>query len=228
MQPRRQEQAGTPQNGRRFFFLQSNRDALTVCCMSQPNTSRWYIRCPGCLSISAVEVCPDATPQTAKMRCELCDVEVENMGRVHQAARPYLITGTAEVCACDGRCTGARGPSCDCPCGGRNHGTGATVTVTFTAGIPRATVLDAAKAIARRDEFKALVEQVRASDSYGYSCYQRKAAGEYLDRGEFGAFLRYQNGARRVIVAARRLKTHSGRCKALREFLARSSAKVMS
>jgi len=25
-------------------------------------------------------------------------------------------------CPCDGRCTGARGHSCDCSCGGANHG----------------------------------------------------------------------------------------------------------
>ena len=26
---------------------------------------------------------------------------------------------------CDARCTGARGPQCDCSCGGRNHGVAA-------------------------------------------------------------------------------------------------------
>ena len=33
-----------------------------------------------------------------------------------------LVAHVVEDHACDARCTGARGPSCDCSCGGANHG----------------------------------------------------------------------------------------------------------
>lgn len=32
------------------------------------------------------------------------------------------IKGTVTECPCDGRCTSAKGPNCDCSCGGQNHG----------------------------------------------------------------------------------------------------------
>ena len=37
---------------------------------------------------------------------------------------------------CDGRCTGARGHSCDCSCGGKNHGAG------WQMGRPMSAVLE--------------------------------------------------------------------------------------
>jgi hypothetical protein len=36
--------------------------------------------------------------------------------------------------ACDGRCTHACGPSCDCACGGANHGTGKVVQTVVAEG----------------------------------------------------------------------------------------------
>lgn len=32
------------------------------------------------------------------------------------------VKGTVTDCPCDGRCTSAKGPNCDCSCGGANHG----------------------------------------------------------------------------------------------------------
>lgn len=34
------------------------------------------------------------------------------------------VTGTPNDTPCDARCTNAIGPSCDCSCGGKNHGGG--------------------------------------------------------------------------------------------------------
>lgn len=31
---------------------------------------------------------------------------------------------TGEQCRCDARCYDAKGPNCDCCCGGKNHGVG--------------------------------------------------------------------------------------------------------
>lgn len=64
-------------------------------------------------------------------------------GASYDRARPFILNGIAvsarcpdhgvyrlqslrgrvvESVACDARCTGARGPKCDCSCGGANHG----------------------------------------------------------------------------------------------------------
>jgi hypothetical protein len=34
------------------------------------------------------------------------------------------VIGTVSAKACDARCTNARGPLCECSCGGENHGAG--------------------------------------------------------------------------------------------------------
>lgn len=37
---------------------------------------------------------------------------------------------------CDARCTGAKGPNCECSCGGKNHGNDFMVGVTADLGVP--------------------------------------------------------------------------------------------
>jgi hypothetical protein len=39
----------------------------------------------------------------------------------------FLVATTRLGVPCDARCTGARGHSCDCSCGGKNHGAGWSV-----------------------------------------------------------------------------------------------------
>lgn len=82
----------------------------------------YYHKCLDCL-----------TPFTsAEKHIDLCDCNgpVIPMGIVHgdkfikHENRP----------ACDGRCTHAHGPSCDCACGGANHGTGRVVSVVVAEG----------------------------------------------------------------------------------------------
>jgi len=41
---------------------------------------------------------------------------------------------TEQRAPCDGRCTQAHGPTCDCQCGGVNHGTGRTVATVVAEG----------------------------------------------------------------------------------------------
>jgi hypothetical protein len=52
------------------------------------------------------------------------------MGQVH--GDKYIQTGTRPIC--DGRCTHAHGPSCDCACKGANHGTGRLVSTVIKEG----------------------------------------------------------------------------------------------
>lgn len=50
------------------------------------------------------------------------------MGKVGRTRAGRLLT-PEERSPCDGRCTNARGPNCDCRCGGANHGSRRVVTV---------------------------------------------------------------------------------------------------
>jgi hypothetical protein len=82
----------------------------------------FYHKCLHCL-----------TPFTSTERhVDLCDCEgpVLLMGSVQGGS--YV--QTANKPACDGRCTHASGPHCDCACGGVNHGNGKFVTVVVKEG----------------------------------------------------------------------------------------------
>jgi mRNA-degrading endonuclease HigB of HigAB toxin-antitoxin module len=68
------------------------------------------------------------------------------MGRVHED----MLVVEKEKAPCDKRCTHASGPSCNCRCGCKNHGTGRLVTVEVTDGKIHITTFD--KALAERGE----------------------------------------------------------------------------
>ena len=117
---------------------------------------RHFYRCFRCCHTIAVEGKLD--PEAA--RCA-CDGKLELLGRVAPARRRLVLD--SERCACDGRCTHAPGPSCDCSCGGANHGTGRLVPVLVDAGgVPRLQVASAEECKARAAEFTAAMEPLRA------------------------------------------------------------------
>jgi hypothetical protein len=55
----------------------------------------------------------------------------------HKMEFSFLVATMRPGVACDARCTGARGHTCDCSCGGKNHGAGWSVQL----GAPLADVL---------------------------------------------------------------------------------------
>ena len=63
--------------------------------------------------------------------CPICAGKLAYRGNVQQDG---TVTQTGQWSACDDQCTSARGVVCDCKCGGRNHGTGRMVTVTWVEG----------------------------------------------------------------------------------------------
>ena len=164
--------------------------------------ARWFIRCTTCLAISAVE----EHPNLGEWRCGICQGGIENMGRVE---RDRLIHEHMAA-VCDDRCTSARGPICNCKCGGQHHGShrvvrvvrdaGPVPTVTPSAGREQAR-LNAAEYIALREAGRALLDPLLASRSRGYL-----PAGEY-DR------MRHLQAALRKAYEAR---THAARVKGLR------------
>lgn len=108
--------------------------------------NRHYYRCRSCCHVVAVE---------GKLERETfcaCNGKLEHLGRVTRAHRGLVLD--SERCACDGRCTNAPGPSCDCRCGGANHGTGRVVAVEVDAGgVPRLRVEGVDECRARAAEY---------------------------------------------------------------------------
>jgi hypothetical protein len=111
---------------------------------------------------------------------------------------------------CDGRCTSAKGPSCDCSCGGRNHGSNLLVTVVVDAGsIPHATNTPTPKALAQRAEFLTALESVRSE----YADLADRRASGWIPAEEFTQLCRLQG----ALHNARAAKSHAGRMRILAE-----------
>ena len=115
--------------------------------MIATKTDRWFFRCTyGCkkswaidldatakMSIETIQgfysrhtACPHCghIPQDHP-RCKGYILGHKIMGKVYGS---HLVTVTLAP-PCDGRCTNAQGPSCDCLCGGANHGSKKLVEV---------------------------------------------------------------------------------------------------
>lgn len=139
---------------------------------ASPLSVRYCIRCTDCLAVAFVEVpvlirppgdaaaiyraAVHAATPPPRADCAACDGmrTVETMGEV----RGVHVGHNETRCACDGRCTHAKGPDCECSCGGANHGTGATVTLFVVDGkAPRAMMPSTAAATATAVEWRAIV-----------------------------------------------------------------------
>lgn len=167
-----------------------------------PVVNRWFVRCTLCLSVAAVEEQP-----SANWTCEICNGNIEIMGRVE---RENLVKDTIR-CACDGRCTSARGPLCECHCGGVNHGTGRVVVVTRIVGkVPTIKFVGEKTALAQVAEFQAALQGARDTLAI---LRTRKQLG-FLPEADFRAMISLPE----IIAKARKAKTHASRMKALAPF----------
>lgn len=110
-----------------------------------------FYKCNDCLSVITS---PEyfSGYQDSILNC-ICGGRFKHLGQAGNKSRIYK---TSIECACDGRCTGATGPKCECSCGGINHGTGRTVTITRDKGnIPSVNPPDP-QAIERAREYREL------------------------------------------------------------------------
>jgi hypothetical protein len=82
----------------------------------------YYHKCDDCLT-------PFASVEAKVDECD-CGGNVSFMGMVH--GEKYEHTENRPVC--DGRCTQAHGPICDCECRGANHGTGRVIATVVREG----------------------------------------------------------------------------------------------
>ena len=173
--------------------------------MCSPEVNRWFYRCRDCLSVAAANHAPVIGMNGFGTEvCGLCSGSMECMGRVE---RDRLVKDT-ERCACDERCTSAKGPNCNCKCGGVNHGKNVTVAVRVDQGsAPVLCVPDSAKARAVAAEWTgALAGVVEAWRSLN----DRKLAG-WIPGSDFDRLCTLG----RVLTRARSSKTHAGRMKLL-------------
>ena len=96
-------------------------------------TCRAFFRCLDCLSVFAVDGDTGYNNGADLPNCP-CSGDVLFLG--YTAHKP--VYRREEVSACDGRCTEARGNSCDCVCGGDNHGQGRVAILVTREDLPTA------------------------------------------------------------------------------------------
>jgi hypothetical protein len=168
--------------------------------------NRFCYRCTDCLFVVFTE------ESVSGAECEACGGKFEYMGRVAPKGRRLYEVVTQ--CACDGRCTGAVGPSCDCSCGGVNHGSGAVVRVIKDQGaVPRLAARDADKQLAAAVEYRNALRgaQGRLGAEFGSSVEAYKNGFPRLHWETYNEIRQAYRG----IAKAKALRTRGGRLKAL-------------
>lgn len=125
---------------------------------------------------------------------------MEYMGRVYQER----LVKDETRCACDERCTSARGPKCDCHCGGRNHGRHAVVHVRIDCGKIVAETKPTAKQITEAKEYRATRDEAQEA-------YRPLAYAGHLPYEQFIRKLRIE----RELAKAKKARTHAARMKHL-------------
>jgi hypothetical protein len=161
---------------------------------------RYYYRCSDCCSVTAIEA--ERAPVDLRGSC---GGAMELMGEV----RRFIVWNVEKHAACDSRCTGAGGPSCNCSCGGANHGTGAVREVLRNGqGIPTVSACD----VARGDAFRSALDAARSRYKHRHArTLALKSEGSWVDSDSYWAM----ENDRAAISHARGLKSYSGRMKAL-------------
>ena len=154
---------------------------------------RHYYRCDSCLGIWAIN-----GDRLHEIICD-CNGQWQYAGKVHEerlmqdAIRP----------ACDGRCTNASGPNCNCYCRSSNHGSRRVVTVLVDAGgIPRA------QQLGENEELRQIIAE-----------QWRKTLEIALKMFNLTKDYRQKNLINDAIRKARKLKTHDKRMTLLRSAL---------
>jgi hypothetical protein len=173
--------------------------------------NRWFVRCRLCLSTATIEA---VSLPKGEMKCGACQGPIEIMGRVN-GCTSHLETR----CKCDARCTNAKGPNCDCSCGGANHGKGMLATVNTNnvwAGckplIPfEVNITASAKALAHAAEFRTAMIPVN------------REIRELTEKRQKQGTLSSSDWTRKCLLensrfAARKAKTHKSRMAILAKF----------
>lgn len=163
----------------------------------------YYHKCDDCLTAFT----------TVESHVDFCDCNgVVTMMGVVQGDK-YVKTENKP--ACDGRCTHASGPHCDCQCGGVNHGTGKLVAVVVKEGkvyatslteedVERAHMYRKVKALAEETLIKRWAETKAKIDSR-----------VWIERADYVGYI----NATRALEKAIAMRQHLPRIKALTDFI---------
>jgi hypothetical protein len=181
-------------------------------------TERHFYRCQDCLTVAAVDI-ENSGDRLRFPVCGHCDGRLEYMGRVSQAR----LVKDEERCACDDRCICARGPICNCKCGGKYHGAGMLAPVIYTTRdcgpVPVVSMPANSKANRTAKEFRdaiqaagTRIEAIRAGIV---------SAVDPMPNGSPGCGLYKTDG---LIRRARRSRSHSHRMKLLAPFIPATTA----
>jgi len=173
---------------------------------------RYYYRCRECLSVSSVD-----GQELAGAICGACGGRLESMGRV-SGYTPNSLVKDRQQCVCDGRCTCADGPLCDCHCGGKNHGLRRRGGIDWIwveakqCKVPRVTPRRPDLARMMAEEYRQAVRaaEARLEALAGYADLRR---GERVPYGQFMAI----RAAQEAMDHAAGLKNHRRRIAALAE-----------
>ncbi len=172
--------------------------------------NRHFYRCLGCLDVLVLETRLTMEGGTSVATCGTCAQHFEYMGRVE---RDRLVQDRVQ-CKCDDRCTSARGPLCECQCGGKNHGAGLLgyVVVAVDAG--------AVPVVHSKNPFKATkaLEQYRKFCALKTACLAeldtlraRRRSDGYLERRDFDRLRDLDRAATKMHTD----RTHAARLKTL-------------
>lgn len=163
-----------------------------------PGVTRHYFRCidcltPFCATLETNKNTPGhAAPQGTECQCGNATA-FEYMGKVR--GRFYTKTETVTDCQCNQICAHARGPNCECDCGGSNHGLGVMLVLKETA---RGKVREARatkKAVAHSEWYRAkvaeLTEALRFHDQWNRKYYLKFFADcrTYATREKYAKYL---------------------------------------
>ncbi|NDC37707.1 MAG: hypothetical protein EBZ48_06600 [Proteobacteria bacterium] len=163
----------------------------------------YYHKCNDCLT-------PFSSTERKVDVCD-CNGSVSFMGVVQ--GDKYV--KTEDRAPCDGRCTHASGPMCDCACNGANHGTGRLVSVVVKEGKVQAVGLSE-QDIERAHKFRAFRDyaEKQYTDIYGKHIALLKS-GQYV-RGEiYTAAIKARDALDKIVA----LKVYEKRHKQLAEFI---------
>lgn len=163
---------------------------------------RHFYKCCDCLSVIAND--SDSRFASPNAVCGLCASKLIHMGRVVEQG---LVRDSLE-CPCDLRCTHARGPKCDCSCGGRNHGSQAVVHIVRDAGgIPVAQTPYSGKAEQIAAEWRAAYADIMAI----IQPMRERKSSQWVPSSEFNELLRLESLRRK----ARKSTNHKNRLRIL-------------
>lgn len=174
--------------------------------MTTESNQKHYYRCEDCLTGVY------ATTHVGSAVCGICSGWLSFEGTLNKGR----LVVQFEDAPCDMQCTTALGKTCDCKCGGKNHGTKMLVTFTFDRGkapVAAAPEGDHSAALAKANEWRATLTEF-------YTAYEAKlggrGAGEFLPRPIWDA----RRFGSETLHKARKLKSHAGRMKTARQAIA--------